>query len=194
MQAVAMTEEKKAPEAKPKAKLRDMDKPKALLQSRFKMAQHGQGHFHVLVPVDHEYEDVLRREFWVNVQPTLKWVKGRQELDFRGSLIDVFREDMAWHAQLRVTAIVGDGLSVVCQGPSFDVKTGKKMPMDLDTELAWKGDKPVKEGEPYEKNWNIGKMGYDIVRTSDRELVADGSKIKTKAQAEHWINEALKAA
>ena len=39
--------------------------------------------------------------------------------------------------------------------------------------------------------WNVGKRTFDVIRSSDRQIVSSGHKLKEDAQA--WIEDHLKA-
>ena len=175
------------------SKLERKSAQRAMLQTKFHMAQHADAQFSITLPADWDYEDTLNPEFWVNIQPMLKYEKGRQEQDFRKSRIHVHREDASFYAVLYIRAIVDGGLVVQCIGPSF-TRNGKPCPIDLETGLPWAGNKEQEKDSPYAIKWNFGRKGYDVIRNSDREIVADGSKIKTREQAQAWVEEALKAA
>ena len=84
----------------------------------------------------------------------------------------VGREDHSAYAELYVRAVQERGLIVALLG-----------------EPIYFGPKTAEHAK-FEIKWNVGKRGFDILRKSDREIVADGGKLKTREQAMAWIDRA----
>ena len=56
--------------------------------------------------------------------------------------------------------------------------------------IAWVGvQKKLDDTSPFEVRWNVGKRGYDVLRKSDKQIVGEAARLKTKEQAFAWIDE-----
>ena len=97
------------------------------------------------------------------------------EPDRAGAIIELRTEDHAFYARVYVRAVQERGLIVAPLG-----------------EPTYFGLKAVRS-KGYRERWNLGKKGFDIIRLSDNVIVVDGDKIKTKDQAQAWIDEAMRA-
>lgn len=144
---------------------------------RFSITESGYAYAEIDVtqPVGHTVEDALRPEYWVHHAHKLKARVLTGEADRTGAIIRARTDDHAHFATFYVRAVDDRGLRVQLLNKTVLGVEGK----------THKG---------YERQWNVGKRGYDIIRQSDRQIVADASRIKTKEDVEAWIAEAQKAA
>ena len=152
--------------------------------------------FFVALGMTHEagmpFEEVFRPGFWGNVVHLFKKDIIAGGADRAGAIIHLRTEDHAFYARLYVRAVLERGLLVQCVGPSFDPKTGKACPIDLATGGPWYG--PTDLGiENFELRWNANKRGFDIVRKSDLQIVADGRNFPTRELAVEWIEKTARA-
>ena len=171
----------------PATPLREAIKHK-LLTSMFSETGHGAMLFEAVIPADWEYEAVLDPGFWVNVAPRLMKTPFTQDRDYTGSKIELRTADQAFYADLMITKIGKGGLVVKCLGPGIDIATGKRCPLDLETEGPWAGRK-------FAIQWNKELRGYDVIRKADGVVVADGTQFQTADVAIAWASaEAKKAA
>jgi hypothetical protein len=125
--------------------------------------------------VDEKYEDALKPSFWSQVAHRFKW-PADQKMTFAGAIIGLWWQDHSYHARLYVRAVQKHGLIVA--------------PMGKPVKLA----PDPKENDLFEKRWNVGKLGYDIIRKADREIVGDGTKFPTVEEADAWIEKAMRLA
>lgn len=136
-------------------------------QEEFKFAR-----MSATLPVGTTLEDALKPEFWSRVAYRLrpKSSMDSRPRDYAGSIISVRTEDHSMYAELYVRAIGESSLTVALIG-----------------QPTYFGLKEV-QSDKYRIHWNVGKRGYDVIRNSDGAIVADGIKIKTKEQAQTWID------
>jgi len=146
--------------------------PKVLKPSAFSGAEYAFATFSAVLPVGWTVEDALKPEFWVHVAGKFSKDAFTGDPDKAGAIIELRTIDHAFYARLYVRAVQERGLIVQMMG-----------------EPVYLGQQQVKT-EGYEINWNVGKRGYDVIRKSDRSIVADGAKLKTKEQAQSWVNAA----
>lgn len=173
-----------SPVKKPAALLREQSK--ILRPGNFQASEFARARFDAVMPADWEYEEALKPGFWANICHLLREKKVSGEPDRTGSLIDLSTEDHAFFATLYVRGVMQGGLIVQCIGPATHPKTCKACPVDLETGLPWTGRAPVRS-DKFDLRWNTTKKGYDIVRLSDQQVVADGSNFKTREMALEWI-------
>jgi len=147
-------------------------------QNRFSITEAGYAYAEIDVtqPVGHSIEDALRPEYWVHHSHKLKARAFTGEADRTGAIIRLRTDDHAYFATLYVRAVGEHGLV-----------------MQLLTEPVYLGPKSV-ETTGFDVRWNVGNRGFDVIRKSDRSIVADSKMIKTREQASIWINETMKAA
>lgn len=158
------------PAKAPLAGVPPVEPPKTLKPTAFGGAEFCYATFSATLPEGHTIEDVLQPEYWVHVAGKLGKNTYTNEPDKTGAIIEIRTVDHAFYARLYVRAVQERGLIVqLIEGP---VLLGQK-------QVTSAG---------YETSWNVGKRGFDIIRKSDRAIVADASKIKTKEQAQAWIN------
>lgn len=127
---------------------------------------------HVKQPVGHTVEDALRPEYWVHHARALKAEQASGRPDMAGSKIELRTLDHAHYAELYVRAVHENTLVV-----------------DLLREPVYFGPKAVGTKE-LEVRWNVGNRGYDVIRQSDRHVVA--SKLPTKEAAVEWIDKTMR--
>lgn len=95
------------------------------------------------VPSGATFAQVMAPESWANVAPRVAEDPLKTQKDRVGSLIVLRTEDNSFFAWLRINKIVRNnlggpcGIEVMCIGPCVDTKTGRPMPLDLKTGLAW---------------------------------------------------------
>lgn len=145
----------------------------------FSIRDSGYAHAEVDVeqPVGHTVDDALRPEYWVNHAHKLKAPAFSGEADRAGAILHLRTQDHAHYARLYVRAVLERGLMLQLL-EKFDL-----------------GTKPVeKDSDPFKIRWNVGKRGYDVIRSSDNEIVGDASKFPTREMAMQWIAGTLKAA
>ena len=145
---------------------------KVLKPTAFSGAEYAFATFSAVLPVGWTVEDALKPEFWVHVAQKFSKDAFTGDPDKAGAIIELRTIDHAFYARLYVRAVQERGLVVQLMG-----------------EPVYFGPQQVKSGA-YEIKWNVGKRGYDIIRESDRSIVCDGAKIKTKEQAQSWVDAA----
>lgn len=166
--------------------------PPTLKPSDFEESQYAFLDVSAKVPAGMPFEALLSPTYWTNVINIFKRDKIAGGADRAGAIIHVRTEDHAYYARLYVRAVLERGLIVQCIGPSLDHKTGKACPVDLATGLPWTGLTPI-DVEGFELRWSAGKRGFDILRSSDQQVIADGSSFPTRERAIEWINKTARA-
>jgi len=151
----------------------DMDRTSAPKAKESQLSMMAEGHacarvqFWLDPKVD--IKEALNPEFWSSV--AYKFMRPiSTEGTYAGSIIEVRYPDMSMYAELFVRVVQKSSLVVSLIG-----KPHYFGPREV-----------VSQG--FEVRWNVGKQGYDIVRKSDREIAADGAKIKTREEAQAWID------
>lgn len=152
-----------------------VEQPHALKPTHFSGAEFAFATFSAVLPTGWTYEDALKPEFWVHVASKFAKNPMTGEADRAGAVIELRTEDHAFYARLYVRAVQERGLIVAPLG-----------------EPIYFGLKAIKS-KGYRERWNSGKKGFDIIRQSDNIIVVDGDKIKTREQAQAWIDEAMRA-
>jgi hypothetical protein len=143
---------------------------------RFSITESGYAYAEIDVtqPVGHSVQDALRPEYWVHHASKLKARAFTAEADRAGAIIRLRTDDHAHYAQLYVRAVHERGLEVQVLGEVFHLGAN------------------VDGTKAFDVRWNVGKRAFDVIRNSDREIVASG--LKTKEAAVGWITETTKAA
>lgn len=163
------------------------EQPKLLRPSDLQELEFAYANMSARVPTGVTFEEVLKPGFWANVVKLFQKNTTSGQPDRSGAIIHVRTEDHAYYAQIYVRAVLERGLIVVCIGPSRDPKSNEACPIDLETGSAWTGRKDLNSKE-FEAKWNVGKRGFDIIRTEDQQVVADGMNIKTREAALEMLN------
>ena len=127
---------------------------------------------HVRQPVGHTVEDALRPEYWVHHARYLKSQPNSGQSDLVGSKIELRALDHSHYAELYVRAVHDNTLMTQLL----------REPVYLGLQKA--GD------TSFEVRWNVGNRGYDVIRQSDRHIVA--SKLATKDAAQEWIDKTMR--
>jgi hypothetical protein len=127
---------------------------------------------HVKQPVGHTVEDALRPEYWVHHARYLKAEQASGRPDLAGSKIELRTLDHAHYAELYVRA-VHENTRV----------------LDLLGEPIYFGPKKVGTAQ-FDVRWNVGNKGFDVIRQSDRYVVA--SKLQTREMAQEWIDKTMR--
>lgn len=148
--------------------------PRSLAPKNFQSSEFAYARFSATLPAGWTLEDALRPEFWANVCHVLQSPPVTREPDKSGAIIELRAEDHSFYAELYVRAVKKRGLDVAVL-----------------REPVYLGQQKV-ESDKFEIKWNVGKRGFDIIRKSDRETVADGGTIKTREAAQEWIDKTVK--
>lgn len=127
------------------------------------------------LPVDWDLKEALNPGFWSNVAYKFAADPMTGRRDLRGSIITLRTADHAWFQQLYVRGVHKNGLIVAPLGP----------PVKLEPDHA--------ETPNFRTRWNLGKQGWDVIRESDGEIVADASQFTVKEQAQKWIDDTIAA-
>lgn len=112
------------------------------------------------------FEECLKAECWVHVCDLFKKQPLTNEPDKAGSIIHIRTEDHAFYARLYVRAVLERGLVV----ETLEYR-----------ELG----AALKESAAFKSQWVPGNRSWNIIRLSDREIVARG--LKTKEAVNDWI-------
>jgi hypothetical protein len=126
--------------------------------------------FAVTLPVEWTLEDVLDPESWAHVAYKLDANKTTKDPARVGTIIEVRTEDHAWFAELYVRAVRPNALDLAV------LRHTNLAPED-------------KETGNFHVRWNVGKRGFDVIRLSDKTIVASGLPKKEDAHA--WIKETM---
>jgi hypothetical protein len=129
----------------------------------------------VTMPVGHTIEDALKSEYWALHAHKMLKPQFSSGPDWAGAVIYLRTDDHALYCQLYVRAVKQGGLDVAIIGT----------PARFGPEVLSTGG--------YEHRWNVGKRGYDIIRKSDRSIVADGRDVRTRDDVQKWIDESRKS-
>ena len=156
-----------APQAQPQ--------PRVLSVGRFALLESAYATFSVTLPAGWTIEDALKPEFWALNCHKLSSNQFTNTPDLAGAKIEVRTEDHAFYAELYVRVVQERGLDV-----------------SILREPVYFGVKEIPDNDKFVARWNVGKRGFDIIRKSDREIVADGIKIKTREAANEWIEKSLR--
>lgn len=132
------------------------------------------------LPVGVAFDDLLRPEAWAQVAYRFHKNPNTNEPDRRGTIITVRTVDHAFYAELYVRGVGERDLTVECIGPAVNLQTGQPAPKFF-------GPQGMVEAGRYDVRWNVGKRGFDVIRRSDREVVAGGEKFQTREAALQWI-------
>ena len=135
-----------------------------------------------MVPEDVSVQDLLEPEYWASVAHLLKVdvQSGRQ--DGRGTIIRCVAFDFSWEVELFVRVVQEHGLLVAVRKPNADgvIKYGLQAVSD--------------KTESYKTQWELKHRGWNIIRESDGQIVAEAKNIQSKEAAQEWIDNATKAA
>lgn len=177
--------------AAPQKTLREVA-PAMLKPGDFEESQYAFLDVSAKIPAGMPFEEVFRPTFWANVVHVFKKDIIANNPDRSGAIIHLRTEDHAFYAKLYVRAVLRNGLIVQCIGPSFDPKTGKACPVDLATGMPWGGMVDL-DTDAFDLKWNSNRRGFDIIRKSDQQVVADGANFPTRELAVEWINKTARA-
>ena len=140
-------------------------------QTVFQLAEHAYGRFSVTLPVGVAFDEVLKPETWSQISHRFMRNPASGEPDRTGAVIEVRTQDHAFYAEIYVRAVRGTVLDV-----------------GVIREPVYFGPKDIKTNA-YEVRWNVGKRGFDVIRTSDRTIVEGAEKFPTKELAYRWIED-----
>jgi len=146
---------------------------KKLQPGKLQQAEFAHARMAAELPFGWTIEDALKPDFWSNCAFKFKTdaISGRR--DYSGSTIEVRTVDHAFYALLYVRAVENASLLV-----------------DL-IDIKYFGPKEIKIPDGFELRWNDSTKTLEILRQSDREVVAAG--IRTREAAQVWIDKTLKA-
>lgn len=143
-----------------------------LLDKSFAVASFKYNRWSVDLDETQTLEDALEGPFWAGVADR---IMGPDKTNIRGigDIIEIRKRDTALFAEVIVTAI-GPGFVRVAPLRAFEPK-------------------PAAEAEtaPLTTKWNASKKCHDVIRKSDKTVMA--STFQTKADAVAWITDHLKA-
>ena len=120
--------------------------------------------FTVIMPDGFTVEDMLQPMFWSHVAR-----KFNPKFHY---FIDVLNDEHTIYARLYVRAVQENQMIVEQIGETQHFGP---------TNVAAIGN--------LQPRWNVGRRGWDIVRSNDGEVVQEGSKFAVKEQALAWIDE-----
>lgn len=140
----------------------------------FKLCEYEYARFSARLPIGATFQDALKPEFWVQVCHLLRKNPVTNEPDKSGAIIEIRTVDHAFFAELYVRAVQEKGLVVAVL-----------------REPVYFGQQEVKS-DRFDVRWNVGARGYDVIRRSDKEVVAKA--LSTKEEAQSWIDTTLRAA
>lgn len=146
----------------------DLHKVKKIALSNFRASEFAYARYAVTLPVGWTLDDLLIPEAWAQVAHVLDKTPMTNEPPRVGTIVEVRTEDHAFYAELYVRAV-------------------RKMALDVQVTLGpvlLGGEQKEVKGN-FDVRWNVGKRGFDIVRKSDKVIVADGLLKKEDALA--WI-------
>ena len=146
--------------------------PRTLPMRDFKISEYEYARFSARLGVGVTIEDALKPEFWVHVVHLLAKAPVTGEPDKAGAVIEIRTVDHSFYAELYVRAVQDRGLLV-----------------SVLREPVYFGPKEVSTAQ-FETRWNVGKRGFDVLRKSDREIVAGG--LPTREAAAEWIEKTMK--
>jgi hypothetical protein len=146
--------------------------PYYFLEKDWREAGYRYGRWEVTVPEDLSFTDCLREEVWRSIAPRLKADPRSGRPAQIGGIIELRAWDLSWYAELIILDVLPGGLDVGI----------------LKQQTMVQREVPVPDDDRFEVRWNINKRGFDILRNSDRAVVADAAVIRSKPQAYTWIN------
>lgn len=146
-----------------------------LKMSAFKDYTHWRAEYLVELPVGHQFEECLRPEFYAQVAHKLAANPMTNTKDRTGAKFVVVTEDNNFEAELCVTVV---------REKALEVKVYKE-PVYYDL-------KEIPENDVNVARWNASLRGWDVVRKSDGAVVADGRNIKTRREAQNWMDKTLR--
>ena len=119
-----------------------------------------------VLPVDEKFEDVMRPEYWANVAYKFQRDNAIGRPERVGRLIEVIPQDWSFYSLLIVRAVHERSIEV---WPVFP-------PIPIGAQAV--------ESAGYDVRWNVGKRAHEIIRKSDKAIVAS---VKTREAAADWI-------
>ena len=188
-----MAEIATAPKPAAAPKILRAEQPPTAKPGSFQSSEFARARFDHVMQAGVPFEACLTPGYWSNVFHILQRNVATNAPDRSGAFVDVGTQDHAFIAKLYVRAVTSGGLIVQCIGPGIEPKTGRACPIDLSTGLPWTGGAPL-NSDQFEVKWNVGKRGFDIIRKSDLQIVADGGQFPTRELAAEWIAKTSKAA
>lgn len=169
------------------------DPPRRAREGEIELAEYKRALMRYRMPVGHTFEDLLKPDYWALVAHRFQGDKRSKAPDYAGSIIEVWSaEPDGFLAHLFVVAVRDQALSVICIGPQKDSKTGLACPIDLTTGGPYSGGQQDEVIGSARIRWNVGARSYEVIRANDSQIVA--RNLKTRAEAELWIAQTMKAA
>jgi len=153
------------------AKIQPEEQAKKVKQSTFQLAEHAYGRRSVTLPVGWTIDDILAPEAWSEVAHLLVGNKLNGIPPQDGTVIEVRTQDHAFYAELYVRAV-------------------EKMALHAEV-IQYKplGPQEVEDTGKFDIRWNVGRRGFDVIRKSDKQIVAEGLPKKEDAIA--WIEQTI---
>jgi hypothetical protein len=144
---------------------------KRVKPTSLQMSEHAFARYSVVAPVGWTIEDLLDPEAWAHVAHKLEKTQLTNEPDRSGAIIEVRTEDHAFYAELYVRAV-------------------RKMALDVDV-IQFKplGPQTEKKTAGFDVRWNVGARSFEVIRQSDKEVVARALPKKEDAYA--WIERTI---
>ena len=143
-----------------------------MLSKNFGVASFKYNRWSAELEEDQELEDALQPTFWAELVGQLIGYDKNNPRG-RGDIIEVRKRSTAMFAELIVTET----------GPGY-----------IRVELLRKAEPPVveiPEDNPFTTRWNVGRQVHEVIRKSDKFVMAGG--FQTKAKAAEWITDHMKA-
>lgn len=151
------------------ARIQPDEPAKKVKRSTFQFAEHAYGRHSATLPVGWTIDDVLAPESWSEVAHLLDGNKMNNTKPQVGAVIEVRTEDHAFYAEIYVRAV-------------------EKMALHVDV-IQFKplGPQEAKETGKFDVRWNVGRRCYEVVRLSDKHIVA--TDLPKKEDAYSWIEQ-----
>lgn len=143
-----------------------------ILQKDFKLVEFASRRWSASLQEGQSLDDAMQPEFWADV------ARGDNRGLLAGDVIEVRSFDHSFFAELYARK-VNQGTALVALIRAVDF-------VDRKAEAA-----AAKHNDVLTPRWNLGKRCFDVVRSSDKEIISTGHKLKEDAQA--WIGDHLRS-
>ena len=145
---------------------------KRVLQKDVKLVEFAHRRWATSLQEGQTLEDAITPEFWADI------VRNDGRGMVAGDVIEIRSFDHSLFAELYARKVE--------QGAAFMALIRAADFVDRAAEA-----KASKHDDVLTSRWNVGKRTFDVIRSSDRQIVSSGHKLKEDAQA--WIEDHLKA-
>lgn len=153
------------------AQTRREEELKRVKISSFQTSEYAFARYSTVLPVGWTIEDVLDPDAWAQIAYKLDKNKITNDPARVGAIIEVRTEDHAFYAELYVRAV---------RNMALDVQAVRYEPL---------GPQAAKLTGNFDVRWNVGARGFDVIRQSDKVVVAKGLAKKEDAYA--WIEQTI---